>query len=460
MKVCVFLGPSLPVATALELLPEGVFLPPVQQGDVYAAMQTHAPAMIGIIDGYFQQRPSVWHKEILYAMSQGVHVFGAASMGALRAAELEAFGMTGIGEIFEAFKDGALPPFKGLVDDDEVAVVHGPPETGYLAVSEALVNIRFTLAAALTQQVIDKPTHDELLTLSRDTHFTKRSHAHLLTQASEQGLCRKNLERLANWLPTGRIDQKRDDALLLVQHLASQMHQIHTPLRAMFNFEQTEIWRDAVADMCSIQSESRESRDSDTVQLAIVDELRLDEANYLKIKQVALLHRRVDSDINNTEIVTDISEKTTSKQSQRKIADDFRRANSLIDRESVDDWLVNNDMRVIEFDDMINHESRFRYVFNTPDTPALVEALIARLRLNGHYPALAKRARQKLTVLTDITATTLPAAKLLSWYFEQEKKRDIPANTESYAKSLGLHNETQLIKLLSREYLFLSEKHN
>ena len=86
------------------------------------------PQAIGIIDGYFQWAPAVWHKEILWAIQQGVHVFGAASMGALRAAELAPFGMRGVGRIFEAYRDGVLPgsgdePFE---DDDEVAVVHGP----------------------------------------------------------------------------------------------------------------------------------------------------------------------------------------------------------------------------------------------------------------------------------------------------------------------------------------------
>ena len=48
----------------------------------------------------------------------------------------------GVGRIFEAFRDGVLE------DDDEVAVVHGPPETGYLALSEPMVNIRGTLGRA------------------------------------------------------------------------------------------------------------------------------------------------------------------------------------------------------------------------------------------------------------------------------------------------------------------------
>ena len=65
------------------------------------------PRAVGIIDGYFQQVPSVWHKEILWAMAQGVHVFGSASMGALRAAELAPFGMRGVGLIFEAYRDGS-----------------------------------------------------------------------------------------------------------------------------------------------------------------------------------------------------------------------------------------------------------------------------------------------------------------------------------------------------------------
>ena len=38
---------------------------------------------IGIIDGHFGNVPSVWHKEILFALSKGVEVSGAASMGAL-----------------------------------------------------------------------------------------------------------------------------------------------------------------------------------------------------------------------------------------------------------------------------------------------------------------------------------------------------------------------------------------
>src|SRR5258708_5321121 len=106
MSVVVFVGPTLPLETArLEL--DAIYRPPVAQGDVWRAARLN-PRAIGIIDGYFEGVPTVWHKEILWAMAQGIHVVGAASMGALRAAELKDFGMEGVGPIYEAFVRGDL----------------------------------------------------------------------------------------------------------------------------------------------------------------------------------------------------------------------------------------------------------------------------------------------------------------------------------------------------------------
>ena len=54
----------------------------------YRPCNASRPPPILIIDGVFQSEPAVRHKEILWALSLGVPVVGAASMGALRAAEL------------------------------------------------------------------------------------------------------------------------------------------------------------------------------------------------------------------------------------------------------------------------------------------------------------------------------------------------------------------------------------
>src|ERR1051326_4602486 len=106
MIAIVFSGPSLPPSKAPVVA--GVeWRPPVRQGDLYKAALSR-PALIGVIDGTFELVPTVWHKEILWAMAHGIHVYGAASIGALRAAELDTFGMQGIGRIYEAYRNGAL----------------------------------------------------------------------------------------------------------------------------------------------------------------------------------------------------------------------------------------------------------------------------------------------------------------------------------------------------------------
>jgi hypothetical protein len=180
MTVYVFVGPTLAPNEARAVL-DAVYLPPAAQGDVYRVARER-PRAIGIVDGYFERMPAVWHKEILWAMAQGVHVYGAASMGALRAAELAAFGMEGVGRIFEAYRDGALE------DDDEVAVAHGPAEDGYRAQSEAMVNLRATLAAAEAAGVVAPTTRGDLEAIAKALFYPERVYAHILGRGAEHGL--------------------------------------------------------------------------------------------------------------------------------------------------------------------------------------------------------------------------------------------------------------------------------
>ncbi|NER31958.1 MAG: hypothetical protein F6J89_31220, partial [Symploca sp. SIO1C4] len=122
-KIVIFLGPSLPRAEAREIV-DAVYLPPAKQSDLISAVTTYKPDIIALIDGVFLSYPSVWHKEILYALQQGVAVYGASSMGALRAAETSDFGMVGVGAIYRMYASGEL------IDDDEVALIHGQEDTG------------------------------------------------------------------------------------------------------------------------------------------------------------------------------------------------------------------------------------------------------------------------------------------------------------------------------------------
>src|SRR6266851_1859088 len=166
MSIVVFTGPTISAEDALQEL-EATYLPPVSQGDVYRAA-VRKPLAIGIIDVYFDRVPAVWHKEILWALSRGVHVFGAASMGALRAAELHPFGMRGVGRVFEDFAAGVLR------DDDEVTVLHAGSELGFRPLSEAMVDIRATIAKAASAGVISSRTAAHLIALAKATFFKER----------------------------------------------------------------------------------------------------------------------------------------------------------------------------------------------------------------------------------------------------------------------------------------------
>ncbi len=144
----IFLGPTLARSEARSIL-NAEYRPPAGQGDIFRAC-AQGPVAIGLIDGVFKDAPTVRHREILWALSRGIPVFGAASMGALRAAELSDHGMIGVGLIYRWYRRFALLP------DDAVAVTHSPPELGAEALSDALVDIRRSLRSAARQHLLPR----------------------------------------------------------------------------------------------------------------------------------------------------------------------------------------------------------------------------------------------------------------------------------------------------------------
>ncbi len=189
-------------------------------------------------------------------------MFGSASMGALRAAELHSFGMRGVGRIFEAFVDGALE------DDDEVAVVHGPEEIGYLSLSEPMVNIRATLAAAEAQGVLNAAASGALTQYAKSLFFPERNWTALLAQAISLGVSEAEAASLRDWLPNGALDQKRLDAL----EMLSAMREILASgqaFRPNFHFEWTHLWDEFVFNF------SGQGPGPSAPSQAILDELRI-----------------------------------------------------------------------------------------------------------------------------------------------------------------------------------------
>jgi hypothetical protein len=203
-EVVVFLGPSLPERNARELV-DATFLPPADRGAVHGALFRN-PQVIVLLDGVFHGSPSVWPRELLDAIEDGITVIGAASMGALRAVELAPFGMIGCGQVYRWYRDGVIEA------DDEVALLHSDEESGYRALSEPLVNIRATLSAAARAGCLTGPRAAELVEYARLLHYPDRCWPGLLNSAITARWPAEVTSALAAFVSIGRRDVKRADA--------------------------------------------------------------------------------------------------------------------------------------------------------------------------------------------------------------------------------------------------------
>ena len=204
--IVVFAGPSLPPADRSSD-PRLLWRAPAIAGDMLGLIE-HRVASVVLIDGRFDESPAIRHKEILGLLANGVPVFGAASMGALRAAELNLFGMVGIGRIYRAFADGRL------VGDDEVAVLHAPAELAWTALTEALVDVRATVHAAIRTRIVSIPVAGRLIAAARGLFYKDRTWASLLAAARDDAPDDDaHFARFEVWLARGRVELKRLDAL-------------------------------------------------------------------------------------------------------------------------------------------------------------------------------------------------------------------------------------------------------
>ncbi|GMR22365.1 MAG: hypothetical protein BMS9Abin37_0710 [Acidobacteriota bacterium] len=89
----------------------------------------------------------------------------------------------------------------------------GRRRPGYLKASEAMVNVRATLGSARAASVIDERAYGTLIGLAKALYYPTRTYAEILTRGAEHGLPTAELEKLQEWLSSGKIDLKRRDAL-------------------------------------------------------------------------------------------------------------------------------------------------------------------------------------------------------------------------------------------------------
>jgi TfuA protein len=213
-NVVVFVGPSLDPEKARTIL-EADYRPPAKKGDLIKLIMSldEKETVVGLIDGYFLlDYPPTPIEVYQLIVRPNTVVIGSSSIGALRAVELEKFGMIGIGKIFQLFKHGKLDA------DDEVAVTFS--QDLYRLQSEAMVDIRYNLYLSLKRGFVDKETKDAIAKVAKSIYFPYRTYQNIIEETIKNyPQLENNARRFEAYILRNRKSLKERDALKLIEHI-------------------------------------------------------------------------------------------------------------------------------------------------------------------------------------------------------------------------------------------------
>ncbi len=434
-RLVVFLGPTLSHDDARDVL-DAEYRPPAAHGDVLR-VALRRPKAIGLVDGVFERVPAVWHKEILFALSEGVHVYGAASMGALRAAELDAFGMRGVGTVYRAYADGVLE------DDDEVAVAHAGTEHGFRALSDAMVDVRATLAAAVGAGVIHEGTADGLVARIKSTFYAERALVAALDRADEEH------ELLRAWLPGGRVERKREDALELLRAIRRDLDDGLEPFRPTWTLQRTRYWEEARRSV-EVAGSDEPGPTADAALDAVLDEVRLDPDAYKRLADRSLLTALA----RNAAVSFGVD---VSSWAREAALEEERRARGLLEPEDLDTWLDENDLDRTDLPEIGRRLAVLRWARDAHRDAVAGEMTLA-VRADDTYAGLAGRAERKRELLASLPSdrATPGDEELVGWYFRERLGQKVPVALDAWATTNGWRHVAELVRALRREWWFVS----
>jgi len=389
--VVAFVGPSLPASEVARRFPDVLLLPPICQGDLLSAWERYHPEVCVIIDGEFGQSLSVWHKEILFVLNQGVHVVGASSMGALRAAEMERFGMVGVGSIFEHFSGGFLTA------DDEVALLHGDADMGWQPFTWPLVNCMATITHLRATGLIDDAVADLLADSLATLHFSERIAPALAEELGRRG--RADATELAAMVADSMIDQKALDAIAGIEHGLSlvgvPMPELEAPLHLFGRVGESMAESDTLVP----------SATTPLRRYQLVNDLALHDSDFEQLSQRAI----------DRLLALEYAFETGATVTAEEVASERARflLNRSLTEDDLGDWLVANDLDEDSFTRLMEEEAlrrrMQRWALDTRLYGRNRKIIIDQLRLEGRYPEAVRLASRRRLLADARPAQPWPA---------------------------------------------------
>jgi hypothetical protein len=347
--------------------------------------------------------------------------------------------------VFEAFKRGELD------DDDEVAVAHAAAEDGYKVMCEAMVNIRATHPAAAATGVITDDSRAQLDRLAKELFYAERSYPAILRRAADRGLPADELDALRAWLPRGKVNQKRLDALEMLRVMRERLAAGLEPKRADFVFEYTDAW-DQVRRGTGRLRLARASVHSE----ALIDELRVSGA--LRRAKLGALVRALSLEEARRQglaVNADLLQAT---------ANAFRSERGHFDPGDTERWMKEQGIDLDAFARLLGDEAQVRRIEVLLDQD-VIRHLPDHLRVTGEYAALVARAKDKRDVLASrgledpsLEDAGITADELFRWYFEDRLGAPRPDAVEAWARSAGFADADELRRAVLREHCYLRLK--
>lgn len=381
MKIAVFTGPTLSHKEASSLL-DAIFLPPVKQGDLINAMSRFQPDVLAIIDGADDSELPVWHKDILFAIENGATVYGAGSVGALRAVEIQHPAMIGVGEVHRQFRVGELN------DDDEVMFLHERRGEEWVRLTEPMVNLRATFQSAMESGAIDAPFFDLAVATAKSLYYKDRALPKIFRAIVEQGARREDVERLEAFTGASYVDVQKKDALELLDALGK--------LSAANDAKKNEnINKNIVDELDNVFLHILRHRDRD------VSHDGVDFPLYAVADYMALNHPEAEDVIARaknsylTHYMADVLRVEATADEIEKESRRFREKYALNDEETFKRWVRENDLFMEDFIQLMRQKARINKLYAALKVQLkqkkFTKIILDELRLTNQYKTWASR---------------------------------------------------------------------
>jgi len=314
-----------------------------------------------------------------------------------------------------------------------------------------MVNIRASLIQAEADDVLSRSSRRALEDLGKSLFFPQRTWEKILGQAAIRGVAQHEIAKFRGWLPRGRVDQKRTDALEMLAEM-KRVAESTEQLTTKFHFEWTSLWDKFMTRMAWHSSPIVPSIVTD--QRAVLNELRLEGIDaYERVKDRALLRLYADLEAKRLGL-------QASPEAKRASLGRLREALGLFTYADLESWLQRNHLDRVTLERLIEAGVRAQAAIGSPELLP-DRYLLDELRLGGYYERLAERARQKQQlrarleqVAPGVNASVPNEAALRIWYFEQRLKKPLPEDVAAFAREIGCANLNEFDDVLRSEWLY------